>query len=161
MSNYSFPDQEAFTKLVYYFEGLCAYKGDGLLAGVIQDWFSSPDPDDKTTVFDYIDEEWLTLVHQKIKAVMSSDLYRGDGSFEHRLAYLCVTINLAHSFANGNKRSSLLVLLMLSFFADPSGLFVSVAKKQKEMYKTAKAIARLGESARDDNIVKLRELLKS
>ena len=50
---------------------------------------------------------------------------------------------------------------MLSFFADPSGLFVSVAKKQEEMYKTAKAIARLGESARDDNIVKLRELLKS
>ena len=119
-----------------------------------------PDPDDKTTVFDYIDEEWLTLVYQKIETVMSSDLYRGDGSFEHRLAYLCVTINLSHSFANGNKRSSLLVLVVLIAYARPDDLFLSLTSRRNEMYKTAKAIARGGESARDDNIVKLRELLK-
>ena len=130
------------------------------LATVVQDWFNQPDPDDKTTVFDYIDEEWLTLVYQKIEAVMSSDLYGGDGSFEHRLAYLCVTINLAHAFTNGNKRSSLLVLVILIAYARPDDLFVTLTKHRNEMYKTAKAIASGGESARDDNIIKLRDCLK-
>ena len=160
MSNYSFPNKEAFSEAVHYFEDLCNNDNKEPLASAVQDWFNQPDPDDKTTVFDYIDEEWLTLVYQKIETVMSSDLYRGDGSFEHRLAYLCVTINLSHSFANGNKRSSLLVLVVLIAYARPDDLFLSLTSRRNEMYKTAKAIARGGESARDDNIVKLRELLK-
>ena len=105
----------------------------------------------------YIDEDWYDKIHSKIENVLSSDLYKGDGTLEHRIAYISVDINLRHEFTDGNKRSSLFVLLFLSIIND---IDPNIMHEENGLYNFTKKVAREGGENRDKNIIMLREMLK-
>lgn len=116
------------------------------------------DPDDTTTVFDFIDDFWFEYVYSNIEKVAKSDLYKGDGTVEYKIAYICTEINLLHQLPNGNKRSSILVLWILVFLNCED----KVTKLNPDrLYNLAKVIAREGTQHRQRNIKRLQDYITS
>ncbi len=152
--DFTYPPKDEMRVRIEKIKNLCEKEKDSFLARM----FASPDPHDKTVVFDYIDDEWIDTVHGKIQSVAESSMYNGDGTVEHRIAYICVDINTAHRFGNGNKRSSLLTLLLLLIYND---MWERIRMtNDTDIYNLAKKIAREGSAGRDNNIIALRECLK-
>ena len=121
-------------------------------------YLHAQDPYDKTTVFDFIDNDWFDYVFSNIEKVAKSDLYKGDGTIEYRIAYICVEINLLHKLPNGNKRTSILVLwilLFLNFNIEDKILKI----KENDLYNIAKKIASEGTINREQNIQYLKEYI--
>ena len=120
--------------------------------------FGTRDPHDKTLVFDYIDEHWIEYIYSEIEKVAKSDLFNGDGSIEHRIAYITININLLHKLANANKRSSLLTFFILMLYNHKDSKLYS--KDWEYYYEFAKKIAVEGVEKMEQNIIELREFLK-
>ena len=120
--------------------------------------FGIRDPHDETLVFDYIDEHWIEYIYSEIEKVAKSDLFNGDGSIEHKIAYITININLLHKLENANKRSSLLTFFILMLYNHKNSKLYS--KDWEHYYEFAKKIAREGVEKREQNIIELREFLK-
>ena len=115
------------------------------------------DKDDKTNVFDIIDEHpyWFDYVFSNIEKV-GSDLYNGDGSIEHRIAYVCVELNILHTLPNANKRTSLLCLYILCEINN-----IDIVHDKDCLYDFALRVADKGNTSRMEHIEELREYLKT
>ncbi len=121
--------------------------------------FGTEDDNDKTLVFDYINEEWFEYVYSNIEKVYKSNLYAGDGSVLYKIAFICIDINLLHRLPNGNKRSSLLVLFIL--LMDRMGRDFPFSLDWKYMYTFSKKVAEKGNKNREENIEELRKYLEN
>ena len=157
MEDFLYPGRADLVLEAEEIKSVCTQKNSGF--SFVRSIFGNPDPHDKTTVFDYVDEEWIDIIHGQIKSVAENSWFNGDGSVEHKIAYICVDINTAHRFGNGNKRSSLLVLLILIRY---NNLWDRIAGENADtLYKVSKKIAKEGGDWRDENITTLRECLKT
>lgn len=156
-----YPKRQTFSDYVFTIKGLCLSDEEVEFKSLVK-WlksiFSSPKTDsDQTSVFDYIDDAWFDYVYSNIEKVATSDYHAGDDTVEHKIAYICVNLNLLHGLPNANKRTSLLALFILLGF---NGLHEALNADWEIYYDIAKEIASKGNEKRDDSIIKLRELLK-
>ena len=63
--DFTYPPKDEMRVRIEKIKNLCEKEKDSFLARM----FASPDPHDKTVVFDYIDDEWIDTVHGKIQSV--------------------------------------------------------------------------------------------
>ncbi len=111
---------------------------------------------DKTSVFDYVDDDWYEYIYGEIKKVFTSS-YLSEKSDAYKSAYLTVEICLRHKFFDGNKRSSLLALTSILFFTN-----IEVIRRinPSYLYGFIKQVASDGNKKREENINKLAEYLE-
>ena len=109
MSEWDCPSKEKFQTEILELKEIYTTGGVVLRPRVFAALFQKKDEHDNTNVFDFINAEWFDKMYGKIELVTES-WYVGDGSFEHRVAYVMVAINVGHMLQNGNKRSSILAV---------------------------------------------------
>ena len=102
---------------------------------------------------DFIDDNWYKVILEKISYELDNPYTKND--IYHRLARICVNINLAHEFPNGNKRSSIFAFLIVSM---KNGIHFRIT--EQEIYEMSKEIAEKGSAERDYSIDKLEEILR-
>ena len=152
--NFLYPNREDLEEVVNIIEEM-SKKDSSLLQRI----FNSRDKDDKTVVFDYVDDYWFDSIHSDMAKVSGSSLYDGDGTIEYKIAYICIDINLLHRFPNGNKRSSLLALFVLLHWNYQRHTIIRL--DWNKLYDMAKKISKEGAEGREKNIDALKECLQS
>ena len=147
-----FPDKDVFIVLLYDYSNEFYNENNSIWSK-----FFTIDPYDNTSVFDFIDDNWIDYTYSNIQNVILSDLYKGDGSIEYRIAYIAVNLCLLHSLPNGNKRTALLVMFLLlvhNGLDKPLGLDFTI------YYDFVKKVATEGVDGRVENIEELTDILK-
>ncbi|MYE37928.1 MAG: hypothetical protein F4X82_00175 [Candidatus Spechtbacteria bacterium SB0662_bin_43] len=152
------PDKDSYKNFIEY----CSRNRNKDIFSI----FNKEDPYDKTTVFDFIDNHWIDYTYSNIEKVIRSDLYKGDGTIEYRIAYICVELNLLHALPNGNKRTSIFVMWILLFLNFSSNTANNIGNILTNMdseyiYNFAKHIASEGAKSRERNIQDLTQYLKN
>lgn len=86
--------------------------------------------------------------------------YGKDESFEHKIAYIAVTIILDHSLVDGNKRAGVFAMLILLCCAGRPLGFSDEGLTTFQLFDLAYNIAAEGNDKRDENIDKLTSIIQ-
>ena len=143
MNNTMYPTREGFQHIVRHIEDFHAESERGA--------------SEKTDAFDFMDDAWFDEMYGIVGRVMGNDWSVGDGSPEHRIADVMVTINIGHKLPNGNKRSSVLVMAALCLYRDES---IFSRLNDTAIYTIAKKVAAAGNEKKDESVAMVRDFLK-
>ena len=92
-----YPSYEELKKITNNIHNICE-QGDGF----IKNYFGEKDENDKTLVFDYINDNWFNYIFENIKKIADNS-YLTDQTIEYKISYICVEINLLHKLTNAKK----------------------------------------------------------
>ena len=153
MNKQQYPSKETFKQYTLRIKEYCADEEKS--RGGILTILSKRDEHDKTSAFDFLDDEWFDLMYSKVELIMGSNWYAGDGSYEHRVAGVVVAINIGHILRNGNKRSATLILLVLCLWNSTLPIC-----SEDEIHDLALEIAQSGNDKKEEGVIKVCEFLK-
>lgn len=109
--------------------------------------------------FGFADESVIDSLYSKASKWLYAS-YGEDESFEHKIAYIAVTIILDHSLVDGNKRAGVFAMLILLCCAGKPLGFSDEGLTTFQLFDLAYKIAADGNDKRDDNIAKLTSIIQ-